>query len=119
MAENPTPNRNPAAATFGGTGRDRAQEGASRAGGGETPEVSISVPKNRPMSAVSDSIAGARQPSGVRACEGGCSPAASRNSQADPRNIATKNPFKPTISATGLTPERCTPAISAITVTNA
>ncbi len=46
---------------------------------------------------------------GVRCC------AAFRNSQADPRNSATKKPFNHKISLTELTGLWCFPAISAIT----
>jgi len=50
---------------------------------------------------------------------GGCLRAARRNSQADPRNSAMKNPFTPRSSNTEVTGDSCFPAISAITATNA
>ena len=83
------------------------------------PLVSISVPRNRPTSAVSDSTARrAGQPSGP-APAGVCSRAAFRNSRADPRNSATKNPLNIKISPTELYGAWCIPPISAITATSA
>jgi hypothetical protein len=75
------------------------------------------VPRSGQQAPVSDSIAGAGQPSGP-APAGGCSRAAYRNNNADPTNSEMKNPFRAKISTGGLH-GRPNPKISTITATNA